>query len=152
MAPNIDKFTSVFLILLSGFLWWSLREIPADAAYYPKALVFCLFVCSLILLIQPLISRISHKTSAPECSGFVYRRPIFELVGLSVIYLFVLPYLGFIVSSVIFLVVLMWRLGVRHWLLLAGVSIATVVLVYLGFEKGLMVPLPDGYSVWSLFY
>ena len=152
MASNIDKFTSVFLMLLSGFLWWSLGDVPGDIAYYPKALVFCLFGCYLILLIKPLISRISHKTSVPECPGFVYRRPIFELVGLSAVYLFVLPYLGFIASTVIFLAVLMWRLGVRHWLLLAGVSIATVVLVYLGFEKGLMVPLPNGYSVWSLFY
>jgi hypothetical protein len=152
MFSNIDKFTSVFLMLLSGFLWWSLGDVPADVAYYPKAMVFCLFGCSLILFIQALISRISHKTFAPECSAFACRRPTFDLVGLSVIYIIVLPYLGFITSSVIFLVVLMLRLGVRNWLSLAGVSIATVVLVYLGFEQGLMVPLPDGYSVWSIFY
>lgn len=151
MFSNIDRFTSVFLMFLSGFLWWSLRDVPTDVAYYPKGLIFCLFGCALFLLIRPLILRTLHKTSASEYQGFAFCPPIFLLVGLSAVYILILPYLGFIASSVIFLMVLMWLLGVRRWLVLAGVSIATVALVYLGFEKGLMVPLPDGYSVWSLF-
>lgn len=152
MFSNLDKFSSIFLMALSGFLWWSLGDVPTDVAYYPKVIVFCIFAFSLVLLFQALVSSISHKTLAPVSSAFIFRRPAIELVGISAIYLIVLPYLGFIASSMIFMVFLMWRLGVRQWLSIAGVTIGTILLVYLGFEKGLMVPLPDGYAVWSLFY
>ena len=151
MTSIVDKFTSVFLIMLSIFLWVSLSDVPPNIAYYPKVLVFSLFAFSLILLIQLFLPRKVLDTSSPECAGFACGRPMLELVGLSIIYILVLPYLGFICSSLVFLVVLMWRLGVRRWLPLAGVSIATVVFVYLAFEEGLMVPLPDGYAIWSLF-
>ena len=152
MALSSDKFTSLFLMLLSVFLWCSLDGVPAGLAYYPKALIFCLFGCSAYLLIQSFIRRKVPNAAAAECTGFVCRRPTLELVGLSLVYILVLPYLGFISSSVIFLVALMWRLGVRHWASLTVVPMATVILVYLGFEKGLLVLLPDGYAVWSLFF
>lgn len=152
MALSADKFASLFLMLLSVFLWFSLDGIPADIAYYPKALIFCLFGCSAYLFIQSFIRRNLQSAAPTECNGFVCRRPTIELVGLSLVYISVLPYLGFISSSVIFLVALMWRLGVRHWASLTIVPLATVVLVYLGFEEELMVPLPDGYAVWSLFF
>jgi putative tricarboxylic transport membrane protein len=151
MPLSADKFASLFLMLLSVFLWSSLDGMPTDIAYYPKALIACLFGCAAYLFVQPFIRRKLQSDHQAECTRFMCRGPTLELVGLSIVYIFVLPYVGFITSSVIFLVILMWRLGVRHWAALTVVPIATVVLVYLGFEEGLMVPLPDGYAVWSMF-
>jgi putative tricarboxylic transport membrane protein len=151
MSLSADKFTSLFLMLLSVFLWLSLDGMPPDIAYYPKALIACLIGCAVYLFVQSFIRPKLQFADPSECTGFVCRRPTLELVSLSIVYILVLPYIGFIASSVIFLVVLMWRLEVRHWAALTVVPIATVVLVYLGFEEGLMVPLPDGYAVWSLF-
>ncbi len=152
MTWKKDTFTSAFLLLLSGFLWWAMGDVPPDVAYYPKALVFCLFACGLVLFARAVKARASRKGSDTASTGVGWQRASVELIVMSAAYILVLPYLGFITSSMIFLVFLMWRLGVRNWGALLGASVATVILIYVGFEKGLMVPLPDGYAVWSLFF
>ena len=124
---------------------------------YHKSMIFgpILSAGSLAVLIPPSVTAVLLASVGELSVGEILMAiigPGILLASLYAAYIIILPYLGFLTTSMIFLVVLMWRLGVRNWVPLLGASLATFVLVYLGFEKGLMVPLPDGYSVWSLFF
>lgn len=64
--------------------------------------------------------------------------------GFLIAYVFLLPYLGFVVCSVALLSALIFLLGERRWYL--GISIALVftMAIYLAFSKGLQIRLPLG--------
>ena len=51
---------------------------------------------------------------------------------------------GFIASSVIMIGLLLVYFGLRNWILILGLSLATSVFIYVFFELLLKVPLPEG--------
>lgn len=151
MLSRIDTFSSILLILLSGFLWLSLGDVPQEVAYYPKAVLLGLVACSIALMTKSIRAGWTKQAPSVQPAGSKVSLSVFALFVLSMLYVVVLPYLGFITTTFMFLVFLMWMLRIRKWTLIVGVSTATILFIYFGFEKGLMVPLPDGYAVWSLF-
>jgi hypothetical protein len=147
---RVDAFSSVFVALLSGFLWWSLNGVPPEVAYYPKAVLLGLLACSFTLFIKNILPGKAEHSVSEAVKESRRSRSIVWLIVLSTLYLVALPYSGFIVTSAAFLSLTMWRLGIQKWTMIVGVAAATILFVYLGFEKGLMVPLPDGYAIWAL--
>jgi tripartite-type tricarboxylate transporter receptor subunit TctC len=68
------------------------------------------------------------------------RNPVL-LVGALLLYLAVMPRIGFVPSTLIFAAAVMWRLGIRLWLAAAG-SVVLVATVYLLFVTLFKVQLP----------
>ena len=61
------------------------------------------------------------------------------------LYLFLLPYLGFILVSFLFLPSLMYALGTKNIKLLVLIPIIVIAVVYLLFDTWLGIPLPKGF-------
>ncbi|MGH3424529.1 MAG: tripartite tricarboxylate transporter TctB family protein [Nocardioidaceae bacterium] len=66
-----------------------------------------------------------------------------SVLGSIVFYLLVSDLLGFSLTMAVLLIALMWRLGARPVVAIAS-SVATTFVLYLVFERVLLVPLPTG--------
>lgn len=64
------------------------------------------------------------------------------VIILGSLYVFTINFLGFFVSSFIFLPILMLIIGVKDWKVLIGLPVVLLLLVYLLIEKLLLFPLP----------
>ena len=71
-------------------------------------------------------------------------RRAFTVVGVSILYAALLPFVGFPLATPLLLFALMWILEVRSARLLSVVSVAYTVLVFAVFTYGLSVELPAG--------
>ncbi|MCC8189682.1 MAG: tripartite tricarboxylate transporter TctB family protein, partial [Planctomycetes bacterium] len=70
-------------------------------------------------------------------------------VVISFLYVLVMPYAGFVVSSAVMLVVFMLVMGVRSIPVLILVPLGEITFLFYVFEKYLMLYLPDAYPLKS---
>ena len=64
------------------------------------------------------------------------------LVGAMVVYLWLLPHIGFVIMTPILIIALMLLFGIRRWLLGLVIAIVFTIIVYLLFTRVFMVFLP----------
>jgi len=72
-------------------------------------------------------------------------------IGLTVLYLVLMQYLGYYLTTVLYVVVSMYYLGYRKWKVMASVAATWVVVAYLAFFRLLYVPLPSGLLIDWIF-
>lgn len=112
---------------------------------FPLIISIFLFILSISILASSL--KENEKRKEKE-KGDIKSLLIFGLI--CVLYLLVLNFLGFVLSSILLLISLMILLGERRWWFIALVSIISTVVIYLLFAKYLSVMLPKGRVFWYL--
>lgn len=112
---------------------------------FPLIISIFLFILSISILASSL--KENEKRKEKE-KGDIKSLLIFGLI--CVLYLLVLNFLGFVLSSILLLISLMILLGERRWWFIALVSIISTVVIYLLFAKYLSVMLPKGKVFWYL--
>lgn len=60
------------------------------------------------------------------------------------IYVFVIQIIGFYVSTLLFLIIVMWTLKLKRYIQMVSVSIVTLLIVMIVFDRYLHVDLPSG--------
>jgi hypothetical protein len=107
----------------------------------PKAIpLFVTAALILCLVLEGFLSR--RRAAGPAANGAIRLSATawFALVGLA-LYLILMPWIGFAVSTLAFTFAMMWRLGTRWWLGLAA-SIIIVLTIHLLFVTLFKVQLP----------
>ena len=66
------------------------------------------------------------------------------LTWILIVHIALILYLGYYISTALFLVITMFVLGERRWVVLLGVSLVWLIFAYLTFSRLLFVPLPPG--------
>lgn len=66
------------------------------------------------------------------------------ILAMTALYVLIIQYLGFVVTSVVFMACMLYLLNVRNKLVIACFSITSSALLYFAFKVVLMVPLPGG--------
>ena len=87
------------------------------------------------------------STGAPPASRFFHAitpMVVVSLTGLIALYAFALEPLGFLVSSLLFLVAAMFALGERRILRTALISVVSLAVIYVIFQTAFSVVLPEG--------
>jgi hypothetical protein len=138
----------LFLIIFSLFLYTLTRDFPsgklsktAGPAAMPRLWLYGLVFFNGWLLAQQLRNPQQEEQSGPN------RWQAVRLAGLMLVYLTALPYLGYYVSTFVFLLAGSYLLRYRkHWLIV-GTAVGFTVLSYLIFNQVLQVPLPLG--IWG---
>lgn len=150
-----DVSSCIVLFAVIGILCFNLQDVPEQAAYYPRALLTLLGGLVALLLFGSVREKFRAKPAAKqedkplppdgEGSGEVQKIGMGTLLvlGLSLLYLLAMPYLGFIIASSLLLVVFMYCLGVRSLAVLIFVPVVEVGLLWFVFERLLAVLLPD---------
>ncbi len=142
---NVNRISALLGFILSGSMIFGTRKFPARAVSATRYVIFLavsLALLSLILLLTSVVKSSRGKNNRVKwIQNPVY---FFETVIGIVIYFVLLHYLGFLIPSFLFLVVMGWLLGYRKPVKLILVSIALLASIYLVFVRFLSVPVPTG--------
>ena len=133
-------FSLTYAVLTAGLPERSLPNTPGPA-FFPWFVTTGLLILSVALLIQgQRASRSNSERPAPShitSTGWI-------ALGAFVVYLLLVPLLGFLTASIPFFAVLTALYGQRNRLLVAVSAIAVPVLVYVVFRYGFQMLLPRG--------
>ena len=154
MAFNRDSIIALILIMASGGLMLASFEIREpdygvlSPAAWPRLIIVILGILSVFYFIQSLRMTKAKNLDTPShslVSFFLYWRNVFSVFIIFAVYLILLPYLGMLISNLVFSFVLLsvlggWRSFLMHGLIAIGTSGG----MWLLFTYALEVFLPRG--------
>jgi putative tricarboxylic transport membrane protein len=136
-------------VLIGLFALWEGSKMPSDIvmkigpSYFPSILATLLIVFSAILVINALRGCSKGTVEPFRLSDQGVRRGLVTLAA-AFVFCAVLDPLGFLLTSVIFLVFMIWFLGKRGAVALIVAPLVVTVATWLLFEKVLYLSLPAG--------
>jgi putative tricarboxylic transport membrane protein len=112
--------------------------------FLPFGLALCLITLSLVLIFK------SWREKTPSTPFWPQRTWLRPLLGVTtfVFYALVIQRVGFLLSTLLFLIIWMRLIERVRWRTLVGISIATTAGLYFIFVFFLEVPLPMGLLKW----
>ena len=146
-SKRIDIGTGIVLCILSVVIYLYAEQYSGRGVnkygpnFFPQALSLLLFLSSVALIIQALRGKALKSLEVVDRSGFI--RATVTLV-IAIGYVFLMKVLGFYLSTVIFLFVVMTYLGQKKLWIRILVSILVASAVYGLFHYFLKIPLPEG--------
>lgn len=153
-----DGYTGLAVLAASLFLFWSTLGlerhpmVPVGPGFYPQLVLGITAVMALALLAWDLYVQRRRRT-APVAAAAVATEPrnyrlVLITFGIFALYVVALPWLGFRLATLVFIVAMQVVLeppaSPRRWILVAAVALATTIATYLVFEQYLKVLLPRG--------
>jgi len=155
----------IFLVALA-YLWeahnvpefYQIPGVPGPTTFpYLLGLIFA--ACGVWLLVSPKDlmqqlakareeARAASSAAAPPRPG-LFTRMVSEwhlaaMWAVIIVYLWVMPDLGFPLATLSLLVVFFWLLGETRWHIVFGLALVSTVVIYVLFKMGLNVRLPLG--------
>lgn len=137
---------SLITLIICAVFWNSAIHIAEPADVYPKVLIATIAFLAVVILVQAIFFR-KEDTDVYPFAGVHYNR-VLSTVVLSFVYYFGVKYIGFYVSSFIFIIVLSMLLGkkedrtVKELAKVTLISLVVTGIIYLGFGVFLRVPTP----------
>lgn len=138
-----DRLSGGVLFVVAIFAWFEAIHMPfgsiraPDAGFFPQVLSVLLFVASIAIL--------AHSFSRNlEPADFSRRTWLVLIAAVGFVgYALILPTVGFVLSTIGIMLLIMRGLGRMSWKRALLIAVPAVILSYLGFVK-LGVPLPSG--------
>ena len=140
-----DLCVVLFFYAVCLFFYGMIRDLPEEAQTYPTAILVVLAVLNSCFFVRQFLRREKNgdiNDLAEVFSGFQSRQ-FFGVVLFALFYLLLLPWIGFYVTSLCFLIGTMAFLKVPRLHLAASIVILAG-LIYVVFTLFLKVPLPVG--------
>ncbi|SEH41852.1 Tripartite tricarboxylate transporter TctB family protein [Halobacillus karajensis] len=140
--PNL--FIGVILIIGCSIYFYETMSFPSSdlqmtsPAFIPRVYCILLFILSAFLIAG------SFKR---EEGGGGSRPPFLHslmAMGMTSLYIIAIPFLGFYITTVLFIVALLYFAKVKNYAVLTSIPIGTLAFLYLFFVKVLNVGLPVG--------
>lgn len=161
---NKDIFASAFLIFFSIVMYIASNSIikltvsKVGADFVPKLIAIGMLILSVFYLISSVKQQIKSKSEAaskitPEKENNTEDKKkisplsVLTTVGLLVLYIALLPYIGFLITTTVYLFFQMYVLAAkteRRIVLFIGISIGTSILIYFIFKYVFYLMLPTG--------
>lgn len=151
--PGELTFALVFLAF-AVFLWWHLgtearwlRRLPwfQQPALWPSLAIYAMLAFGAVNLVQVLLKTPSEREGR-ELWAWVRA---LEFAGWYLAYAYAVPVLGYLPATVLAMVALVWRLGLRSRAFMAA-AVGFALGVVLLFKSGLRVGIPGG-QLYALF-
>ena len=139
-------------ILISVYAIWEGAKMPEDQimkigpSFFPNILAGFLILFSLILIINALRGRSKGQVTPFKLSDKGVQRGLITL-GATIVFCVSLDPIGFIPTSIVFLVFMMWVMGNRKPLQMALAPTLVTLAIWLIFEKVLNLSMPAGLLV-----
>jgi hypothetical protein len=164
MTPRADFFTGVGIVIFSAVMFVVAGRMPPTASFglgpggYPMLVTGVLIALGTILAIQGWVEtrRAARQAAQSEGSapGTVPKKSLFvlrELQGIAILaisfwlYVFLIKYLGYLITTPIFLFLFLLQYGDRKWLRMILVSVITTATTWVIFVYAFRIFLPDFY-------
>ena len=147
---KVNYFCGVLGLLFSAYIWISSAAFPVDKVmkigpdFFPRLMAVGMIISSLALLIN---THLHNSTATAETISFRdpgIRRAIIIFIG-ALVYAFAMTYLGFIPSTIIFMMFMMYKLQLKSYGRMFIVSLLTALAVVGAFQGFLDIQLPMGF-------
>lgn len=148
MFAQLLKKQAIPLVVLSWATYYYLAV--SSLPYNDKAMINIVYYIMLPLFLANLYLDFTNmKDGAAQESdgkkGMSERtKMVFVLFGVTIVYLFSLKFLGFVLPTMLFLAACLYVFGVRNGVFMLGYSVFLSTGLYLTFAKLFMIPLPRG--------
>jgi hypothetical protein len=143
LLRNADRLSGVGLALIAAFAIYESSHLPFGAVWAPDAGFFPLSL-SILLLIIAFIGILGSYIGQPVSAEFFTRSGYVAIAAVAlIIYALALPTVGFVVATVMVLLLMTRGFGGMSWTRASLISLSAVLVTYVGFRK-LGVPLPHG--------
>jgi putative tricarboxylic transport membrane protein len=144
---KIDILAALLLFPVCGYVFYEAGSWPrlpdlGNPGWIPSGVSVCLLIATIMMLARALRGR---SLTLPGRLEGVDRARVLWIAAITVGYVGVMNYLGFIASTIPYLAGFGAVLGERRWARLAFFSLVVSVAIYLIFDTTLNVPLPRGW-------
>ncbi|MFZ7130953.1 MAG: tripartite tricarboxylate transporter TctB family protein [Eubacteriales bacterium] len=154
----IDLFSGFTITLIGAYLFYITLNFPLLERKYPQILTSILVIFGLLLIIKSFMKGekdfiISFRTLYDKNKVVILR--IFLFVSALTIYVLMMPILGFITSTIVFLLLSLFICGMKNYVSIVILSILIGFLFYFVFAFAFNVRLPRGvleYILESMFW
>jgi len=139
--------TAIYIVLVAFLM--QLLKMPKDVRLYPTIIMVGAFTFNTILLVQTIIKTTKNTSDCIVDGveiGFFKSTAVKIITYILIIagYIFLIPKIGYILSTFIFLLGMMLYIGVRNIKLLIVLPIVMTLAIYYLFTYVLVVILPKG--------
>ena len=131
----------VLLFALAAAIWLGSGSFMSESAFFPRAVAVAIVVLTTLMLIE---NRSVTDEAVFDWSQFNYFRTA-KMFLITCIYLALLPYIGFLITTTVCLIIMMCVLEKGDLKLKIFSSVLTTACIYFVFQVMLDVPLP----AWS---
>lgn len=139
---STDVLSGMCLIIFGGFFYHKADNLLAEASLWPKMVLILLIILSVLLVLRGIRK---NDLCDFENSFFVSVRemsaPMIALIMMA-IYVTVMSYVGFFLSTAIFLPFAMYILQQRSWKVILGTTLGLEIFVYFLFVMQLNLRMP----------
>ena len=142
---NKDQKFGIILLIFCLVLWFFIIPTQISStkdAVYPRFVNVWIAICGILLILKSWKS--TEKIILYESKDEKGIIRVVATVIVFLIYIFMIDFLGFFISSFIFIIILMLSFGVRQWIKLISVPIIILLFLYFLIRKVLFFPLPEG--------
>lgn len=138
-----DGAAAIFLMIFGGGAFAVARTYPIGSRMFPMFYAATLFVLALLLLFQS-ICRSRHRSESSDTVGAEPFRKVFSVLFFILLYITLIPYIGFYLSTLCFLFASILLSHAAKPLASIVVSIGTTGAIYLFFDMLLKLQTPAG--------
>lgn len=110
--------------------------------FFPQAIAATIFLCSALMILQACRGKALKDIEPINKAGFLTTS---ITLGIAILYLVSMQYLGFILSTCLFLYIVMSYLKQKNRLVRVAVSIIVTLIIFAIFHYFLKIPLPEGF-------
>lgn len=134
-----------FMYVVCGFFYAYSFQLTEESRSYPLFTIILLFFLTTLYLVQMIIAARKFGVESGKDEVFAGFKPMqfFVSLGLTIVYFFMMKYLGFFTATIVFMAASLLYLKVP--LLHSAIALVAVnLLIYFAFVKFLGVKLPSG--------
>lgn len=140
MSKRKDIVSAILLYIVAITFLVIATQMKGDAGLFPKFLSLLIIILNTIQLIMIFLKKAKPSKNIDD----LVIKKIFIIILDCLIYVIVIKYLGFIISTILFLVSTVFLLDVKNKKIGVITSIITVLVIYVCFKLLLKVPIPYG--------
>lgn len=134
---------NIILIAIAVVALIAIRLFPAgDTADFPSVLAWAILILSVIDLLANFLKK--KKIVSENSDGEVFDNRSWIMTISTLVYLIVMPHLGFVFSSGILCAIVLKAQGATTWLRALAFGFALAMIIYFVFAKLMNVALPIG--------
>lgn len=147
MNSRADFLVGIFLAIFGLWVFIQAGEYSSRGVnsygpnFWPQVLASLLVAASLILLWQTWSVKPLHWITSIDRSGFIQ---VATAIAVSIAYVFSMEQLGFLLSSFIFMFIMVKLLGHGGWIKPMAVAAGVTLVIYGIFHLFLKIPMPHG--------
>lgn len=133
-----DVVSAAAVFLFAGAAFYLAGDYGERAGMFPRLVAGIMMGAAVLLFVRGLFSR-----PAESSVNMVTVRRTAVAIVLTLLYVAAIVPVGYVTSSVVFMLATMYLLGMRHYAVPAVVTVAFVFVLYYAFENIFHAPLPD---------